>query len=139
MKQKTTCGLFVFIMVFLISCMSNLDYKEAKFNREPKEVIEELKMLKGFENANIKWTVSSFGDSVSQNLKVYLTNGENLPKSDSSLLEIGKNAMSIVVSSINNESDYNNFIVYFVTRKKVGTMTYNSEEPFEYKLSELEK
>jgi hypothetical protein len=139
MKQKTTSGLFVFSMVFLISCMSNLEYKEAKFNRAPKEVIEELKMLNGFDNANIKWTVSSFGDSVSQNLKVFLTNGENLPKSDSALFEIGKNAMSIVVSSINNESDYNNFIVYFVTRKKVGTMTYGSEKQFEYKLSELEK
>ena len=100
-------------------------------------MIDDLKKLGDFEDANIKWTVSRFGESVSHNLKVYLMNG--LPLANDSLRNIfGKDAMRLVLNSIENDTAYNNFIVYFISENKVGTMRMKTELPYSYKLEDFE-
>lgn len=127
------------LTIALTSCFGGgPKYKEAKFNREPQEVINELKSLHDFENANIKWTVSRFGDNVSHNLKVFLTNGKNMPKEDSLKSKIGKEAMQLVLNSIENDTAYTDFIVYFINETKNGAVNMRTEKPFTYELSEFE-
>jgi hypothetical protein len=130
--------IYLTIAILLTSCFkSDLKYKEAKFNREPQEVIEELKELHDFENANIKWTVSRFDQDISHHLKVFLTNGQNLPESDSLKNQIGKEAMQIVLNSIENDTAYNDFVVYFITDIKNGVVKIGSEIPFSYQLEDF--
>ncbi len=137
-KSFTQLAVFVFITAVLVGCFGG-NYKKAEFNRDINEVIVDLKKINDFEDANIKWTVSQFGDNVSHNLKVILKNGKDLPKEDSLLNEIGKDAMRLVVESIDNDTAYTDFIVYFLTENKKGMMNMRMEKPFTYELDELKK
>jgi hypothetical protein len=130
---------YLTVVILITGCIGNdLKYKEAKFNRDPQEVIEDLKRIHDFENANIKWTVSQFDQDISHNLKVFLTNGKNLPESDSLKNKIGKEAMQLVLNSIENDTAYNDFVVYFITENKNGVVNIRSEIPFSYQLEDFE-
>lgn len=124
-------------VILLTGCLSGLEYKEAQFNRDPDIIRNELKELSDFESANIKWRTSRFGDSTYYSLQVILLNGKGLPSNDSSLYEIGRSAMQIVIKSIDNGSDYDKYVVYFATEKKKGIAKFSSQKPFEYKLNDL--
>jgi hypothetical protein len=119
-------------------------------------VIADLKALHGFDDAkiawtenqidegssreineNIKWSANLIDDGVGRNLKIYLTNGRNLPETNSRKAEIGRKAMQIVLNSIENASDYEDFTVVFVHEAVYGGMEMSSENPFRYKLEDF--
>jgi len=71
-------------------------------------------------------------------LRVYLTNGEHLNASNSFKREIGEQAMKLVYNSIENKENYTRFTVYFVVEKEYGGEDMRSENPFPYKIEDLE-
>lgn len=132
--------LMVIVLLAVASCMGDFkmpEMKQAQFNREPELVIQELKEMGDFEDANIKWSSFAIGDSVSHRLKVILINGQNLPAEDSALNHMGRLAMQTVLNSIDNDTAYNQFIVYFSESKKEGGITRMKEQPYSYSLSEF--
>lgn len=117
---------------------SDFKYKEAQFNREYQEVVNDLKALHDFENAYIKWSVSKFGQKVNHTLKVYLKNGRDIPEPDSLKHAIGKAAMQLVLNSIDNDTAYTDFVVYFISEIRNGTVNMKRETPFAYRLEEFD-
>jgi hypothetical protein len=125
------------VVVCLAGCFGKPKYKEAKFTTATKEATEEqLRQLGSFEDAKIAWSARTFDDKVTHNLKIQLLNGE-IPENDSVEYATGKKALQIVIEAIENEADYDNFVVFFVKRKRDGAMTTGSEKPYEYQLDEL--
>ncbi len=110
----------------------------AKFERDSGEVINDLKALGNFENAGIRWSASSFKEETISLLYVELTNGENLSEDDMELKKIGKEALKIVVNSIENEAEYDRFQAVFIQNKSIGLVSKSTTKPFEYNLEELE-
>lgn len=142
--------------MLLVGCTDKPRTVEAQFNRPKEEIIEDLKGLHDFEeakiswtkdeiddsrrrdiNENIKWTANQIDNGVGQNLKVYLKNGKNLPEPNEEKHKIGKKAMQLVLNSINNKSDYEDFTVVFVHEAIYGGMNMRSENPFRFKLKEF--
>ena len=144
------------MLILSVACASK--QTEAQFNRSQEEVLEDLKNLYDFDDVkilwteeqlnedgsrqideNIKWTANRTANGVGRNLKVYLTNGIDLPETVEERTEIGKEAMQLVLNSIENEEDYDNFLVVFVHEAVYGGMDMRSENPYGYKLEELEQ
>jgi hypothetical protein len=118
-------------------CFGKPKYKEAIFNGDSKEKIEQqLRQFGSFEEAKIAWSARTFDDKTTHNLKIQLLNGSVL-EDDSTEYEIGKRAMQLVVDAIENEADYDNFVVFFIKRQKEGNVTTGSDRPYEYQLSDL--
>lgn len=144
---------FLFAFLLLIGCTATTKQVEAQFNRPQEEIIEDLKNLYDFEEVkiswtkneiddgssrdideNIKWTANQIDDGVGRNLKVYLKNGKSLPETNEEKAKIGKEAMQIILNSIDNRTDYEDFTVVFVHEAVYGGMDMTSENPFRYKL-----
>ncbi len=123
--------------VVLFGCFGGAKSKPAKFNRDSKVVLEELRQLGSFEDAKISWSARTFDDKTAHHLRIQLLNGA-IPDDDSTEYEIGKQAMQKLLAAIDNDEDYENFVVIFVTRSKNGAITVGAERPYEYKLSELQ-
>jgi len=124
------------ILLFLQSCALP-EVKQAKFQKDAKEVINELKSLKDFEDAGIKWSASSFDNKTTNILIVQLLNGKDLSDNNEDLRNLGKEAMQIVNSSIENEKDYDKFRVVFVQKSSTGPVSTSFTRPFEYSLDDL--
>ena len=149
--------IFLSAFILLIGCTGTPKQVEAQFNRPQEEIIKDLKNLHDFEEVkilwtkneiddgssrdideNIKWTANQIDDGVGRNLKVYLKNGKALPETNEEKAEIGKAAMQIVLNSIDNETDYEDFTVVFVHEAIYGGMDMTSENPFRFKLEEFD-
>lgn len=124
------------ILLFLQSCALP-EVKQAKFQKDAKEVINELKSLKDFEDAGIKWSASSFDNKTTNILIVQLLNGKDLSDNNEDLRNLGKEAMQIVNNSIENEKDYDKFRVVFVQKSSTGPVSTSFTRSFEYSLDDL--
>jgi hypothetical protein len=123
-------------LLVLQSC-SLPEVKQARFQKDAKEVINELKSLKDFEDAGIKWSARSFDNKTTNILIVQLLNGKNLSDDNEELRKLGKEAMQMVNSSIENENDYDKFQVVFVQKSNTGPVSTSFTKPFEYSLDDL--
>lgn len=129
--------ILVIAALFVSQGCSLPEVKEAKFQKDTNEVIEELKSLSDFEDAGIRWSASSFDDKTTNILIVQLLNGKGLSDNEEELRDLGREAMRIVNGSIENETDYDKFQVVFVRQDSAGPATKSVTKPFEYSLDEL--
>ena len=134
--------IYLTMVTLLIGATSYLNKAEAQtsdlqFNRNVDELVSELKELDEFEDANIKTTANESEEETGRHLKIYLKNGKHLNESNSFKNQIGKEAMQLVLNSIENGSDFSDFTVYFVTEKEYGGMDMRSENPFPYTLKDF--
>ena len=136
MKRIMLTILQIAALLALQSC-SLPEVKKAKFQKDTKEVINELKSLKDFEEAEIKWSASSLDNKTTNILIVHLLNGKDLTDNEADLRDLGKEAIKIVISSIENEKDYDKFQVVFIQKASTGLVTTSFTRPFEYSLDEL--
>lgn len=113
------------------------EINEAKFQKDTKEVINELKSLKDFEDAGIKWSARSFDNKTTNILIVELLNGKGLSDNQNELRDLGKKALQVVNNAIENEKDYDKFQVVFIQKASTGPLTTSFTSPFEYSLDEL--
>lgn len=151
--------IYISMMLLLAGCGGKAKPTAAQFNRPQAEVEEELKNLYNFEEVtiqwtqnridegrtsnrdveeNIKWTANQIEDGVGRNLKVYLTNGNIDPDTNEEKDRIGREAMQIVLSAIDNQKDYEDFTVVFVHESTYDGMEMRSENPFRYELKEFQ-
>ena len=132
----------IFLAIIMISClvMSNCtmpEMVEAKFEKETEEIINELKLLKNFEDAGIRWHVTTSGEKNFHSLQVQLLNGEDLSEDEEILKKIGKEALKIVFNSIENEEEYDGFNVMFIQKKSIGIVSSSFNKGFGYKYEEI--
>ena len=128
----------ILMITFLVMSNCTLpEMIEAKFEKEPDEIINELKLLKNFEDAGIRWNVTTSGEESFHSLQVQLLNGENLSEDNEELKKIGKKAFKIVFNSIENESEYDGFNVMFVQKKNIGIVSSSFNKGFGYKYEEI--
>lgn len=125
------------IVVGLQSC-SFPEVKQAKFERDSEQVINDLIVLGNFEDARVNFSASSFKGEATNLLSIQLINGTNLNEDASELRNLGREALKILVNSIENEDDYDRFQVIFVQKESEGLVNNNINKPYEYKLEELE-
>ena len=149
-------ALYVSVCILMVGCSGRNKQTEAQFNRPKEDVIADLQQLHDFDAVeikwtenridegssrgiyeNIKWTANQIDKWVGHNLIVYLTNGVNLPEINASKAAIGNKAMQIVLNSIDNDTDYEDFTVVFVHEAVYGEMDMISENPFNYKLKDF--
>lgn len=135
-KAYLTTTLLFSILLGFQSC-SLPEVKQAEFERDTVEVINDLKKLSDFEDAGIYFSARSFKEETTYILRIQLVNGKNLSTDASELKELGKEALVIVVNSIENEIDYDKFQVVFVQSESIGPVSSSSTEPFEYTLADL--
>lgn len=136
--MKTTMSrIFVIAALLVLHSCSLAEVKPAKFQKDSKDVINELKSLKDFEDAGIKWSARSFDNKTTNVLTIQLLNGKDLSDNEAELRDLGKEAMQIVNSSIKNEKDYDRFQVVFVQKASTGLVTTSFTRPFEYSLDDL--
>jgi hypothetical protein len=129
---------FLAIGILLASQGCSLpEVKQAKFQRDSKEVINELKSLKDFEDAGIKWSAISSKNKTTNILIVQLLNGKDLGDNKTELRNLGNEAIKIVTNSIENESDYEKFQVVFVQKASTGPVTTSFTKQFEYSLDDV--
>jgi hypothetical protein len=112
------------------------EVKSPKFNRDSAAVIEDLKKLGKFENANIKSATRSFNDKTTSSLTIELINGEDLP-AQGGLESLGKEAVKIVMTSIENVKDYESFRVEFVSKQSAGIASASSSTVFDFDPADL--
>ncbi len=136
MKKHTTLLLIFFL---LYSCTFP-ELKTPEFQRSSDEVIGDIKVLANFKDADIQWSASSFDGKTQNILLVQLINGNNLPEDESSLRELGKEAIQIVINSIENESDFNEFHVEFITNEESPSLIEkNKTRTFIFQAFEVDK
>jgi hypothetical protein len=129
---------FLSIGILLASQGCSLpEVKQAKFQKDSKEVVNELKSLKDFEDVGIKWSAISFNNKTTNILIVQLLNGKNLGDNKTELRNLGKEAIKIVTNSIENESDYEKFQVVFAQKANTGPVTTSFTKQFEYSLDDV--
>ena len=129
---------FIAILIIILSgCSGNFKIDKAKFNRDPKEVIKELKNIDSFENVDVKWAVNNYNRNVTNLLNINLINGNKSSKDDSARKAIGKEAMSKLLKSIDNDSSYDKFVVNFIFQKSTGIVTQKRKVSYMYKLNDF--
>lgn len=124
-------------ILFAPQACSFPEAKHAKFQKDSKEVINQLKAITDFEDAGIKWRASSFENKTTNILIVELLNGKDLTDHEPELRNLGIEALRIVNNAIENENDYDKFEVVFVQQSSAGPATTAFTKPFEYSLDEL--
>lgn len=135
MTKKIRTIFYILIIVIYSSCNSPETIKP-QFTKPDGYVTKELKTRNNYEEVRVRWGASRMGDVVVHYLKLELINGKDLPKDDSSLNVIGKDAMNILLNSINNKTDYSKITVVFVKEIKKGSIKYTETIPFKYELEE---
>lgn len=136
--KKTILSMLSIAAVLMCQRCSLPEVKEAKFQKDTKEVINELKSLKDFEDAGIKWSARSFDNKTTNILIVELLNGKGLSDNQDQLRDLGKKALQVVNNAIENEKDYDKFQVVFIQKASTGLLTTSFTRPFEYSLDELQ-
>ena len=133
----STLTLFLLMLYGCFGGDGGLKYRKAEFNRDPQELLEDLKKIQNFENADIKWRARQFGDSTTQVLEVYLINGQNISPNDSLRKELSRTAMKTALLSIDNDTAYDSFVVFINSSTKEGMMQMNTSQAYEFTLNEL--
>lgn len=136
--KKTLLSILSIASLLLFQSCSMPEVKPAKFQKDTKEVINDLKSLKDFEDATIKWSATSFDNKTTNVLIVQLLNGKGLSDNPAELRDLGKEALQVLNRSIENEKDYDRFQVVFIQKASTGLLTTSFTTPFEYSLDELE-
>ena len=137
MKRHIILTLISAILLLVHSC-SFPEVKAPKFERETQAVVDDLKALHNFEDAGVNWkTTISTEQSATNILSVTLLNGKNLSEDDGKLKELGKEALKIVINSIENENDYDTFQVVFMQQKSFGIVNKNFSKQFVFDLGSL--
>lgn len=120
MKRIFQTVSLIFGILFGFQNCSMPEIKQPKFERNSKEVMNELKALSNFEDTGTRCRANSFKDEINNFLNVQLVNGGNLSEDDIELNNLGKEALKIVVNSIENEVDYDKFQVISIFQRKVS-------------------
>ncbi|MEM7512630.1 MAG: hypothetical protein AAF388_16970 [Bacteroidota bacterium] len=94
-----------------------------KFEKNSKEVINDLKSLSDFEEAGIRWNASTFKGESTHELIIQLLNGKDLNRDQEAMNELGKEALKIVFNSIENEAAFQIYKVIFVDKKGIGPVS----------------
>jgi len=137
MKKHIILTLISAILLLLHSC-SFPEVKTPIFERETQAIVDDLKALHNFEDAGVNWkTTISTEQSATNILSITLLNGENLSEDEDKLKELGKDALKIVVNSIENENDYNSFQVIFMQQKSFGIVNKSFSKQFAFDLENL--
>jgi hypothetical protein len=115
------------------------DVIRPKFKNGYEHVINELKTLKSFEDANVKSSArSKLGIKKTTNiLIVQLVNGKDMPEDEFALRMLGRHAMKIAVSSIENEHEYDTFQTMFDKKASEGPVNAHTSRSFVYSIYEL--
>jgi hypothetical protein len=135
--KRTILQILTIGILFVLKGCSLPEVKQAKFQKDTNEVINELKSLKNFEDAGIRWSANSFDNKTTNILIVQLLNGKGLTDNETELHNLGKEAMKIVNESIENELDYDEFQVVFIQKASAGLVSTSFTRSFEYSLEEL--
>jgi hypothetical protein len=136
-NRPTQITLLAILIIIFSACSGNFKIDKVKFNRDSKEVINELKNIDNFENVNVKWSINNHNNNVTHLLYINLINGNESSKDDSARKEIGKEAMSILLKSIDNDSSFDKFVVNFVFQKSTGIVTQKRKFRYMYNLNDF--
>jgi hypothetical protein len=128
------CIVGIYCCFFISSCNVDVDPEIQKSLQQMniEEVQAKLKALRNYEDAAFKMGTRGIGDSSWNYIYIQLKNGENLPDDKSLLKEIGKEAIEVILKSIDNDSVYTRYIVGFKNEEKVGFVSSSYEQSFEY-------
>ncbi len=108
-----------------------------QFEKDKDTVLKEIQDVADFENVEVEFTSTAFKDEKSSILILLLTNGNEKTKDISNMYEIGKDALKILINSISNEEEYNDFKVVFIRSEIVNNVKKNYKEPFDFTLEQL--
>ena len=100
---------------------------------------EDLEKLGNFENVKIWPNIHGTKDTLIDVIDIEFFNGPNLPGQDSILIPIGKKAMTLVVNSIENSSDYNCCKVEFRKENIINKRKYNYYQHFEFSIKDFKQ
>jgi hypothetical protein len=138
-NMKRTMTLMTIMLGFALLTGCNFgDLKLPKFKTGTDSLIAEIKQTGNFENVTFGTTETTYKDSTDRYLNLQLLNGTALPKGDSLLRELGRKVMIMVVNSLENSSDYNNFQVEFIAKAEIGLVNYSSSNRYTYKIEDLQ-
>jgi hypothetical protein len=137
MKNKTLILFLIGIIIICIyGCIKHPKHIRYKDNISLSKLKKELKNLGDFEDVKIWPYIYGTKDTTIYIIVVEFFNGPNLPGEDSILIPIGKKAMTLVVNSIENSSDYNCCRVEFRKEKIVNKLTNNYYQHFEFSIKD---
>ncbi len=139
MQNPKTKLLILLAAVFSLTGCSLPEIKTAEFKTDQKVVLNRVKDIKDFEEANVAVSATSFDGKTTQYLTLTLINGKDMPDSESELKEIGKEALNTVVSSIANQQDYERFSVKFIQQNSVGLLNTKTGRSFSYSFKDLQE
>lgn len=111
--------------------------KEPRFEKDKDVVIDELKSLRNFENARVKWSTRSVDRKTVDILAVELVNGQGMIDDENKLRQLGKEALQLTLPAIENESEYERFEVIFIQESRRGILTNTYTRAVQYSPDEL--
>ena len=106
------------------------------WERDPSDIVEDLKQLGGFEAAEIRWRALDL-EEPHHTLYLKLHNGQIDGQDNAQMRELGRKSLQLVAESIGNESDYDALQAIFVNTSSTGPVKSSSEVPFEYTIEEI--
>lgn len=126
------------LMSILSGC--NLpENKSLKYSRDSEKVEEDLKHLGEFKQAGVLSSTESYNGHVTYSLTITLYNGKSVPKDVDGKKEMASKAMKIVVDAIENESEYDLFLVKIVDEFDIGIASKTEYSNFEFTKEEIEE
>ncbi|WP_436516244.1 hypothetical protein [Ekhidna sp. To15] len=102
------------LLSLLIGC-SFPEAKPPKFQKDTDVLVNELKSIRNFKDADITWNASSMNNATKYSLNISLYNGE-ISNNEEMLRTISIEAIQIVISSISNESEFDEFSVEIIQK-----------------------
>ena len=125
------------ILIFLIAILtltacSFREAKDPKFREDKDILLNELRSLRNFENARVKWDARTFENKIIDVLVVELVNGQGMVDDEAELRKLGQEAIKLAVAAIDNESEYERMEVIFIRESRRGVLTNNFTRSFQY-------
>lgn len=133
------------IFILSIALMSTLsrcnlpEMKSLKYSGDSEKVEEDLKHLGKFKQAGVLSTTESYNGHVTYSLTITLYNGKSIPADEEGKEEMARKAMKIVVDAIENESEYDLFLVKIVDDFDIGIFSKTEYSNFEFTKEEIEE
>jgi hypothetical protein len=128
---------FFLITILTLTACSLREAKEPQFSEDNDVLFEELRSLRNFEHARVKWDARTFERKTLDVLVVELVNGKGMVDDETELRELGKQALKLTVASIENESEYERLEVIFIRESRRGVLTNTYTRSFQYAPEDL--